>query len=160
VSGRSGSGICANDSRQWAIYKKKVYDLSDYLYTVQFYSSSSGTDLPNYSFINEGVSDLFSTQNGQDITKPLDKVFAGMSTDDVSNHMKCFEQAFYVGELDFRKEPRCTVQNYLLLTFSIILMTVIGMKCEFGNDSQSISPELNGPMSSPRRSATRLQATT
>lgn len=114
----------------WAIYRNKVYDLSDYLYTVDYYSSSSGTDLPKYDFFNTDVSTLFQTNTGQDITKALDKVFAGMSTDDVSKTLDCLNNAFYYGETDFRKTPRCTVQNYLLLAFSIIIMTTIGMKCK------------------------------
>ncbi|WWD22641.1 hypothetical protein CI109_107134 [Kwoniella shandongensis] len=116
------------DSKQWAIYNKKVYDLSDYLYTVSFYSSSSGTDLPNYSFLNDDISSLFQTSAGQDITKGMQDVLNGLSPDDAANQLNCLNTAFYVGELDFRDTPRCTVQNYLLLAFSIILMTTIGAK--------------------------------
>lgn len=32
---------------------------------------------------------------------------------------------FYVGETDFRLTPKCQIQPYLLLTFSIILVTTI-----------------------------------
>ena len=114
--------------RQWAIYKKKVYDLSDYLYTVQYYAGSSGTDLPNYSFLNSDVTSLFSNQAGQDITSAMDSVFDGMSDQDVQNTLNCLNMAFYVGELDYRQSARCTVQNYLLLAFSIILVTTIASK--------------------------------
>lgn len=107
-----------------------MYDLSDYLYTVQYYSGSSGTDLPNYSFINDGISGLFQTASGQDITKQMDSELVKMSTDDQANHMRCLDNAFYVGETDFRETARCTVQNWLLLAFSIILMTTILSKCE------------------------------
>lgn len=119
------------DVRQWAIYKSKVYDLSDYLYTVQYYSSSSGTDLPNYSFLNDDISGLFQQSAGQDITKEMDTALAKMSTDDAANQIKCLDNAFYVGETDFRLTARCTVQNWLLLAFSIILMTTILSKCTF-----------------------------
>ncbi|ORX35119.1 glycosyltransferase family 2 protein [Kockovaella imperatae] len=114
--------------RQWAIYQQKVYDLSDYLYTVQYYSSSSGTDLPNYGFFNSDLSGLFQTQAGQDITQAMNAILAKMSTEDQQNTMECLNNAFYVGELDYRRSARCTVQNYLLLSFSVILMTVIGSK--------------------------------
>nr|XP_018266092.1 chitin synthase [Kwoniella dejecticola CBS 10117]OBR88250.1 chitin synthase [Kwoniella dejecticola CBS 10117] len=117
-----------SDSKQWAIYNKKLYDLSDYLYTVQYYSGSSGTDFPNYSFINDGISGLFQSSSGQDITKAMNEVLAKMSSEDVANNLKCLDNAFYVGELDFRKEPKCLVQNYLLLAFSIIIMATIGAK--------------------------------
>ena len=137
------------DLRQWAIYKKRVYDLSDYLYTVKYYSASSGTDLPNYGFFNSDVSSLFSTNTGQDITKALDKVFAGMSTEDVDRTLTCLNTAFYYGETDFRKEAKCTVQNYLLLAFSIIIITTIAAKCEFATMATS------SPQSSLRSSSAR-----
>lgn len=115
--------------RQWAIYKKKVYDLSDYLYTVKYYSGSSGTDMPNYGFLNDDVSSLWSTKVGQDITKDLDRVFAKMSSDEVSQTMKCLDTAFMYGEMDFRLEAKCTVQNYLLLAFAILIFATMGAKC-------------------------------
>ena len=58
----------------WAIYQNKVFDLSDYFYTVSFYAGSSGTDLPNYQFLNAAVTVLFQTQSGQDITSGLNQV--------------------------------------------------------------------------------------
>lgn len=118
-------------SRQWAVYKSKVYDLSDYIYTVKFFSTSSGTDLPNYSFLDSDLSALFSTQSGQDITKAMNKVFAGMSSENVTSQLNCLNNGFFVGELDFRDSARCLVQNYLLLAFSIILITTIASKCMF-----------------------------
>jgi len=105
--------------------------LSDYLYTVKYFQGSSGTDLPNYGFFNSDVSTLFSTKTGQDITKDMDKVFAKMSTQDVDATLKCLNNAFYYGETDFRTEAKCTVQNYILLAFSIIIITTIATKCKF-----------------------------
>lgn len=110
-----------------------MYDLSNYLYTVKYYSSSSGTDLPNYSFLNSDLSSLFQTNAGQDITSQMNAVFDKMSTENVTAHKTCLDRAFYLGELDFRLTARCTVQNYLLLAFSIILITTIATKCEFGH---------------------------
>jgi hypothetical protein len=115
--------------RQWAIYNKKIYDLSDYLFTVQYYSTTSGTDLPNYAFLDSGISDLFQTNAGQDITAQMTKALGKLNTDNATAQLNCLNQAFYVGELDFRLTPRCTVQNWLLLAFSIILMSTIAAKC-------------------------------
>ncbi|KAI5286261.1 hypothetical protein KEM52_002066 [Ascosphaera acerosa] len=36
--------------------------------------------------------------------------------------------AFYVGKVDFRDEPKCTVLNYILLSFAILICMVIGAK--------------------------------
>jgi thymidine kinase len=41
------------------------------------------------------------------------------------------KRVFYLGDTDFRKEARCTVQNYLLLAFSIVMMSTVVAKCEF-----------------------------
>ena len=111
------------------MYKNKVYDLSDYFQTVDYYSTSSGADLPNYSFFNSDFSDLFQTQSGQDITKAADKILSKLDSGVVADTMTCLNNAFYVGETDFRLTARCTVQNYLLLAFSIVLMTTIAAKC-------------------------------
>jgi chitin synthase len=125
-AGRSKAHLAC---RQWAIYNNQVYDLSDYIYTESYYSSSSGTDLPNYSFLNSDLAALFQTNAGQDITSQMNKILAGLTEEDAANQMTCLNTAFYYGELDFRLTPRCTVQNYLLLAFSIILMITIGAKC-------------------------------
>ena len=65
--------------RMWAIYQNKVYDLSDYFYTVQFYSGSSGRSLPTYDFFNSGIKNLFQTQPGQDITNAMNQVLSSMT---------------------------------------------------------------------------------
>ena len=54
-----------------------------------------------------------------------------MSAEDAQNHLECLNAAFYVGQTDYRATPRCTVQNYLLLAFSIILITTIASKCAY-----------------------------
>lgn len=125
--GRSSSGVA--DNRQWAIYEKKVYDLSDYIYTTTT-STGSGEGVPNYAFLNDAVTKLFQQSPGQDITKSLNAVLDKLSVEDKEAHLECLNNAFYWGMLDFRKEAKCTVQNYLLLTFSILLMSTIGAKCE------------------------------
>jgi chitin synthase len=117
--------------RQWGIYKSKVYDLSDYLYTKNYYSSSSGTDLPNYSFLPDAISSVFQSNAGQDVTNRIDDAMQSLSTDQAQQVWTCLDNAFFVGQTDFRKTARCEVQNYILLALSVILCTVIGTKCEY-----------------------------
>lgn len=117
--------------RQWAIYKNKVYDLSDYLYTKNYYSSSSGTDLPNYSFLPDSISSIFQSNSGQDVTSRIDDAMQSLSTEQAQQTWTCLDNAFFYGQTDFRETARCKVQNYILLALSIILCTVIGTKCEF-----------------------------
>ncbi|TYJ51675.1 hypothetical protein B9479_007746 [Cryptococcus floricola] len=112
-----------SDSKSWAIYKKKVYDLSDYLETETYYTGQS-----NYSFLNDDIASLFQSSSGQDITSDLDEILSGLSSDEQTAQMTCLDNAFYYGKLDFRKDAKCTVQNYLLLAFSIIIMATIASK--------------------------------
>ena len=44
--------------------------------------------------------------------------------------MTCLKNAFYRGEKDFRKSPRCTANNYILLAFSVLIAVTILAKCK------------------------------
>jgi chitin synthase len=81
--------------------------------------------------MNESVTDLFQQQPGQDITQPLNEVFEAMDPLTAAQHNACLKNVFFVGNTDFRKTPRCQVQNGLLLAFSVMLVTTIAAKCEF-----------------------------
>lgn len=116
--------------RIWAIYKKGVYDLSDYFNTIDLYGSASGEGVPNYKFLNEGVSKAFKEQPGADATKDVQDALDSMSSEDAARHVECLKNVFYVGEVDFREEARCTVQNWILLSFSIVMMATVVAKCE------------------------------
>ncbi|KAI0371480.1 chitin synthase [Pilatotrama ljubarskyi] len=111
-----------DNQRMWAIYENAVYDLSDYIYT------STTNTAPQYSFLNSDIVDIFKQQPGQDITKPLNDVLGKLDTTTREQNMNCISNLFYYGKPDFRKTPRCQVQNVLLLVFSIILMVSIGIK--------------------------------
>ncbi|EIW61536.1 chitin synthase [Trametes versicolor FP-101664 SS1] len=111
-----------DNQRMWAIYNNAVYDLSDYINTVEINTASQ------YSFLNSDIVDIFKQQPGQDITKPLNNVLAGLDSTTRDQNMQCINNMFYYGEPDFRKDARCQVQNVLLLVFSIILLTSIGVK--------------------------------
>jgi len=117
--------------RYWAIYKEQVFDLSNYLETANHYATSSGDDLPNYTFLNEDLVALFQQSPGSDLTKQMDKIFQGMSAEDAKNNLQCLQNAFYLGKTDFRKTARCLFNNYMLLAFAIVLMVTIGLKCEY-----------------------------
>ena len=83
----------------------------------------------NYSFIDTNVYQAFKQGAGSDITNDLNSVFAAMDKSTAEANLNCLKNAFYVGELDFRKSARCQVQNILLLVFSIISIVTIASKC-------------------------------
>lgn len=111
--------------RTWAIWNDQVYDLTDYFYTQDLYSTNT-----DYAFLSSDVEDVFKQQSGQDITKPLEEALAGLNATARAQNENCLNNVFYAGETDFRKSARCLVQNYMLLVFSGIMMASMGMKCE------------------------------
>lgn len=105
-----------NDQRMWVIIDNKIYDLTDYFYTLTL------ENYVTYKFFPEEVTDLISQNPGLDITDKwgTDAAFA--------NSLNCMNNAFYVGKTDFRNSAKCQVNNYILLGFTIIICAVIGVK--------------------------------
>ena len=106
-----------NDQRYWVIINSKIYDLTDYFYTLDRMNKYT-----TYSFLPDEVTKLFQNNPGTDITDQWG------SNADFQNSLNCLNNAFYQGKTDFRKTPKCQVNNYILLAFTIILCTVILVK--------------------------------
>lgn len=109
-------------TKTWAVYRNGVYDLTDYVHTQTVVGSTN----PQYTFIDPSITLLFSQLPGQDITESLDALPLNATAKSAS--LTCLRNLFYVGDTDFRETPRCTVQNYLLLSFTIILAVAILVK--------------------------------
>ncbi|KAI4226048.1 MAG: hypothetical protein L6R36_003452 [Xanthoria steineri] len=103
--------------RQWVILRGTVYDLTDYYHTI----SVKGPD-PLYTWLPEDVSDLIQNNPGEDITDKW------KNTANFTKAFGCIDNVFNKGKLDFRNSPKCQVNNYILLAFTIILCTVILVK--------------------------------
>ena len=65
------------------------------------------------------------------MTIQLNQVLSAMNLQAREQHTDCLKNLFYIGDTDFRKTPRCQVQNYMLLIASGILMASMGLKCVF-----------------------------
>ena len=117
-------------NRIWAIYKGGVYDLSDYFNTIDLFKDASGEGVPKYDFLDSSITSLFKQQPGQDLTKDIQKALDALGPEDGERQLTCMKRVFYLGDTDFRKEARCTVQNWLLLAFSIVMMSTVVAKCE------------------------------
>ena len=111
--------------RIWAIYDQKVYDLTDYVKTLE-----DNNNAGPYLFLDNDIVDTFRQQSGADITEDLNKVLAKKDSLTVQENMNCLQNAFYFGKVDFRKTARCQVQNYFLIIASVILMSSMVLKCE------------------------------
>lgn len=107
-----------------AVWENSIYDLADYQYTISLHPGADA-----FNFLNPDITDLFKERAGQDITKDLNKVLAGLDQDTRDKNVNCLKNMFFVGETDFRKTARCQVQNIILLVFSAILMASMGLKC-------------------------------
>ena len=106
-----------NDQRYWCIINSKIYDLTDYFYTLNIEDGYT-----TYSFLPDEVTQLFQNNPGQDITNQW-----GDSAI-YQNSLNCLDNAFYQGKVDFRLSARCEVNNYILLAFTIMLCSVILVK--------------------------------
>ncbi|KAF2664200.1 chitin synthase, class VI [Microthyrium microscopicum] len=107
--------------RTWFIIDNSVYDITNYLYTYNTVQKGNAA----YSFFPGWMTDLASANNGADITQQFNT--GGNQTSRVDTK-QCLDNYFYIGTTDFRQTARCQVNNYILLTFTIILCSVIGIK--------------------------------
>lgn len=117
-----------NDQHMWARYGDKLYDLTDYFYTLEEQEGRK-----DVRFLNEKVSDIWQNNPGEDIKELLDIVIEESRGNDteyanVMNSWQCVQNVFYKGRTDYRDSPRCTVNNWFLLAFAIIMCAVILIK--------------------------------
>lgn len=102
---------------EWVIINGRIYDLTDYFHTV-----SVMTNLPQYQWLPNEVTQLVQSNAGQDISSSWGK------DANFTASLNCFNNLFYVGIPDFRESARCQVNNYILLAFTIIICAVILIK--------------------------------
>lgn len=114
----------------WVIYENKIYDLTDYTYTLDLMNDES-----SYQFLNTNMTDAAAESYGGDVTTKWNKLIkeakaSGNNTEYASlmNSLNCMQNTFYVGILDFRDSAKCQFNNYILLAFTIILCAVILIK--------------------------------
>ena len=114
---------------EWVIIKGKIYDLTDYFHTLDLMNK-----LPQYDWLPSEVTSLIQSSPGQDITSSWGK------SKNFTESLICLDNLFYAGIPDFRLTPRCQVNNYLLLAFTIIICAVILIKflsaLQFGSKRQ------------------------
>lgn len=109
-----------NDNTMRFIINKRIYDLTDYFNTLKIQDNYE-----NYKWLPEEVEELIQASPGKDITKEWEAI----SNDTARvQSLRCFENLFFIGETDFRESAKCQVNNYILLTFMIILCVVIVTK--------------------------------
>ncbi|KAK5135644.1 hypothetical protein LTR08_004945 [Meristemomyces frigidus] len=106
-----------DNSHMWFIIDQKVYDLTDYFYTLTLMNN-----LATYSFFSDDVTDLVQSNPGADLTKMWNDKLNYTTR---ANSLNCLNNMFYVAKVDFRDSAKCSVNNYILLAFTIILCATI-----------------------------------
>jgi chitin synthase len=118
---KSGSTDDELKQKTWATYNHRIYDLTDYMWTLQ-----ANPDAKLYQFLNPDIVAIFQGQSGGDITAKLDAL--DISDEDRQNTMQCIERLFFVGYPDPRELPRCRIQPYSLLGFSALIVLIVLVK--------------------------------
>ncbi|ORZ19792.1 chitin synthase-domain-containing protein [Absidia repens] len=102
----------------------KVYDITDYLSTANYY----GTANPSYHFLDSAVEQIFQYFSGTDATDNWNKYFGNLSPEAQAQNMNCLNNMFYLGDVDIRDTPKCQFSNYLLLAFACLMCLTIVVK--------------------------------
>jgi|SRR6266852_298888 len=77
-------------------------------------------------FMDQSVVDLFSINNGQDITHKFDNLAIDSA---VKNRMRtCLRNLFLIGKVDNRMSSQCVFSSYILIALSALMVAVIGFK--------------------------------
>lgn len=110
-----------NENHYWFTLGNKLYDMTDYFHTLDLMNN-----LATYEFFPTEFTSIVQSNPGLDIKSEFDQTITNPT-----NHSaitQCLDNMFYAGKVDFRDTPRCQVNNYILLAFTIILCTVIVVK--------------------------------
>ncbi|KAF7555431.1 hypothetical protein G7046_g6551 [Stylonectria norvegica] len=116
-----------DEQRMWVRYGNKIYDMTNYFYTLGL------KDIPMYDFLDTDVADLFKNNPGEDIKDQLEVLLTdslGNKTrhDEITKSWTCVENLGYMGITDFRKSAKCVANNWILLGFSMMICAVILIK--------------------------------
>ncbi|KAJ3357857.1 hypothetical protein HDU83_002985 [Entophlyctis luteolus] len=106
----------ASDSNKLIVIYGNVYDVSSY-----FNADSN-------NFLNGNMATLFSSYWGKDATAAFQKVIEAEGANQAAVYLNCMNNMFYIGTIDHRNDVSCQVSNGILLTATIILCLVIGVK--------------------------------
>lgn len=109
-----------NLDHMWFTLGDKVYDLTHYFHTLR-----EQDNRPQIKFLDEALEKMVANYAGSDLSENFRNELNQTAYD---NNLRCLNNVFYVGKTDFRKSPKCLVQDYLLLAFTIIIAAVILVK--------------------------------
>jgi chitin synthase len=78
------------------------------------------------NFMDQSVLNLFLYNSGKDITKQLNSL--PLQPDVLARQKVCLRNLFIIGKVDNRRSVQCEFGQYILLSLSIIMVSIIGFK--------------------------------
>ncbi|KAI9350347.1 chitin synthase-domain-containing protein [Obelidium mucronatum] len=106
----------ASETRKLLVIYNNVYDVSKYF------------DGGSNNFLNNNMQNVFGSFWGKDATAQFQQVIAAEGPEQAQRYLQCMNNLFYIGTIDRRDDLNCRVSNGILLTATIILCLVIGVK--------------------------------
>jgi chitin synthase len=116
------------NNHYWFIIDGSIYDLNNYFYTLGLMNN-----IALYDYLDSDFAQMVKQNAGQDLTEKWTALRLAASNNatalaSLDNTFNCVRNTFYIGIPDFRWGARCQVNNYILLAFTVILCSVIGVK--------------------------------
>lgn len=117
-----------SENHYWYIRDGRVYDLNDYMLTQKYHK-----DDYRWAFLNKKLVDLIKNNPGEDLTERILTIQENAASNQtesksIGDSLNCINNRFYIGLTDFRYSPRCQVNNWILLAFSVIICAIILIK--------------------------------
>lgn len=109
-----------NLNHMWFTLGDRVYDLTDYFHTLDELDNRAP-----YNFLDDALVKMVQNYAGTDLAKDFNNQLNDTAQ---ANNIQCLDNLFFIGKTDFRKTPRCQVNDYFLLAFTIIIGAVIVIK--------------------------------
>ncbi|KXN67520.1 glycosyltransferase family 2 protein, partial [Conidiobolus coronatus NRRL 28638] len=117
-------------NRQVGIINDKVYDLTQYFETVSQPEYRSKNSTIKAHFLPDPIEQMFgpnSKQQDPELTRIWNNNI-GLNDMERRLVMNCLNNQFYIGKVDKRQTFRCQFTNYLLLSFSVFVLSVTLVK--------------------------------
>ncbi|KAJ3110436.1 hypothetical protein HDU96_006612 [Phlyctochytrium bullatum] len=123
-----------NYVKQQASVSQRLIVIYDNVYDVSSYYSS------NVKFLGDNVDRLFTNYYGTDATARWEDIKRQEGVENANRYLRCMNEMFYIGTVDYRNSFRCQFSNYILLASTCVVVLVIGVKffsaLQFGSSKE------------------------
>ncbi|WAQ87615.1 hypothetical protein PtA15_8A520 [Puccinia triticina] len=122
------SSLARNGRKSIAILDGSVYDLTDYITVGPGIRTPTGTSPPSVDsqFMSPDIVQLFQQGAGGDVTDRFNAL--NMDRNVKQAQRICLRNLFFAGKVDNRQSAQCQFAQYILLIFSMMMVSIIGFK--------------------------------